>query len=148
VKHDAHERPSTATDAGFMQIGDVATRTGLSLRTVRYYEEAGLVAPSKRTAGGFRLYCEADVERLGLIKQMKPLGFSLEEMRELLDLLDELTPASSVELAAGALERLRRFASDAEERCEQLRERLAVATRFADMLRARVEQPPETGIPG
>jgi DNA-binding transcriptional MerR regulator len=73
------------------------------MRTVRYYEEFGLVAPSKRTTGGFRLYNEADVERLELIKQMKPLGFSLEEMRELLDLLDELAQASSVELAKDPL---------------------------------------------
>jgi hypothetical protein len=50
-------------------------------------------------------------------------------------------------LSAGPLERLGRFASDAEERCEQLRERLAFATRFADMLRARVEQAPEAGTP-
>ena len=64
-----------------MQIGDVAEQTGLSLRTIRYYEEAGLVTPSTRTTGGFRLYTEADADRFDLIKRMKPLGFSIEEMR-------------------------------------------------------------------
>ncbi|HUP31521.1 MAG TPA: MerR family transcriptional regulator [Gaiellaceae bacterium] len=69
------------------QIGDAAERTGLSLRTVRYYEEVGLVSPSRRSDGGFRLYCEDDVQRLLLVKRMKPLGLALDEMRELLDLL-------------------------------------------------------------
>lgn len=47
-----------------MQIGEVADRTGLSLRTLRYYEEVGQVRPSTRTSGGFRLYSETDVARL------------------------------------------------------------------------------------
>jgi MerR family copper efflux transcriptional regulator len=67
-----------------MQIGEVAARTSLSLRTIRYYEEVGLAPPSARTTGGFRLYTEGDVQRLELIKQMKPLDFSLEQMRDLL----------------------------------------------------------------
>ncbi|WP_159055930.1 MerR family transcriptional regulator, partial [Thermobifida fusca] len=73
-----------------MQIGEVAERTGLSLRTIRYYGEVGLVVPSARSKGGFRLYTESDVARLLLIKQMKPLGFSLEQTRDLLGVLDRL----------------------------------------------------------
>ena len=72
------------------QIGEVAERVGLSLRTVRHYDEAGLVVPSGRTPGGFRLYTDDDIERLALIKRMKPLGFTLDEMRELLALRDRL----------------------------------------------------------
>ena len=80
--------PSLVTEqSGLFQIGEAAERTGLSLRTVRYYEEVGLAAPSRRSDGGFRLYCEDDVQRLLLVKRMKPLGLSLDEMRELLDLL-------------------------------------------------------------
>ena len=63
-----------------MQIGEVGERTGLSLRTIRHYEEIGLVAPTARSKGGFRLYGEADVERLLLVKTMKPMEFTLEEM--------------------------------------------------------------------
>ena len=66
------------------QIGEVAEQTGLSLRTIRYYEEVGLVTPSARSAGGFRLYSETDVARLRLIRRMKPLDFSLEEMKDVL----------------------------------------------------------------
>lgn len=129
-----------------MQIGDVAERTGLSLRTIRYYEEAGLVTPSQRTTGGFRLYTENDIERLELIKQMKPLGFSLEEMRDLLHLLDELAGDVDDEAVSAALEGLGRFAQDADARCAQLREQLAIATRFAEMLRQRSAQPRRTAL--
>ena len=86
-----------------VQIGDVAERTGLSLRTIRWYEEVGLVPPSARTSGGFRLYTDADIERLELVKRMKPLDFTLEEMRDLLTTVDQLddpaTTASSVATA-------------------------------------------------
>ena len=69
------------------QIGAVAERVGLSLRTIRHYEEVGLVTPTGRSAGGFRLYTDADVDRLSQVKVMKPLGFSLEETHEVLELL-------------------------------------------------------------
>ena len=72
------------------QIGAVAERVDLSLRTVRYYEEVGLISPEKRTDGGFRLYTEENIERLLAIKQMKPLGFSVQEMRVVLEARDAL----------------------------------------------------------
>jgi DNA-binding transcriptional MerR regulator len=72
------------------QIGEVAQTVGLSLRTIRYYEEIGLVTPSGRSGGGFRLYTEADIARLGLIKDLKPVASSLETMGELLDCADRL----------------------------------------------------------
>lgn len=67
-----------------LQIGTVAEQTGLSVRTLRHYEDVGLVRPSARSAGGFRLYTADDVARLLLIRRMKPLGFTLEEMGRLL----------------------------------------------------------------
>lgn len=70
-----------------MHIGELAERTGLSLRTIRHYDEVGLLPATARTDGGFRVYSENDFERLTVIKQMKPLGFSLEEMAELLRIL-------------------------------------------------------------
>jgi DNA-binding transcriptional MerR regulator len=109
--------------AGRMQIGEVAERIGLSLRTIRYYEEVGLAVPSARSEGGFRLYVEDDVERLRVIMQMKPLGFSLEEMRELLTLLDAGPDADPARLAA--------FRDQAADRVVTLREQLATAERFA-----------------
>ncbi|MFD5278339.1 MerR family transcriptional regulator [Pseudarthrobacter sp. NPDC058362] len=70
-----------------MHIGELADRTGLSLRTIRHYDEVGLLPASSRTEGGFRVYTNADCERLLVIMQMKPLGFSLEEMAELIPVL-------------------------------------------------------------
>lgn len=83
--------PKTKEDeAALVQIGTLADRVGLSLRTVRYYEEIGLIEPAARSQGGFRLYGFEQEERLRVLKAMKPLGFSLEEMRDLVDLLDEV----------------------------------------------------------
>lgn len=115
-----------------MQIGEVAERTSLSLRTIRYYEEVGLVPPSARTQGGFRLYAEQDVARLMLIKRMKPLDFSLDEMRDLLAILDQLeegrlTPARRAHLTG----RLSLYRQIAEQRIEALRAQLDSAEAFA-----------------
>jgi MerR family transcriptional regulator, copper efflux regulator len=90
-----------------MHIGELAERTGLSLRTIRHYDDVGLLPATARTDGGFRVFSEDDFERLMVIKQMKPLGFSLEEMAEILALLaapDLASPERSGTLA-GFLER-------------------------------------------
>jgi MerR family copper efflux transcriptional regulator len=128
-----YEESVTATPRGdLMQIGQVAERTGLSLRTIRFYEENGLVVPTARSDGGFRLYSEADVARLEVVKRMKPLGFSLEEMQELLALLHDLEHASAGR--SELLDRLRMFHEAATARVTALREQLAVAEGFAGNL--------------
>ncbi|MCZ2815599.1 MerR family transcriptional regulator [Modestobacter sp. VKM Ac-2984] len=119
-----------------MQIGQVAERIGLSLRTIRFYEENGLVVPTSRTEGGFRLYSEADVARFEVIKRMKPLGFSLEEMQELLTLLHDLEQATGDR--AQLLARLQEFHEAAVARVAALREQLAVAEGFAGTLADRL----------
>ncbi len=75
------------SSSNLLQIGEAAEQVGLSLRTVRYWEEIGLVEPEARSKGGFRLYSEADLARLLVVKAMKPLGLTLEQMREILDLV-------------------------------------------------------------
>jgi DNA-binding transcriptional MerR regulator len=125
-----------ATDReGLLQIGQVADRTGLSLRTIRFYEENGLVRPTSRTDGGFRLYSADDVARLEVIKRMKPLGFTLEEMQELLALLADLARTPEDE---GLVDRLRMFHEAASARVAALHEQLAVAEGFAADLAARL----------
>ncbi|MFF5255554.1 MerR family transcriptional regulator [Streptomyces leeuwenhoekii] len=132
-----------------MQIGEVAERTGLSLRTIRHYEEAGLVIPSARSKGGFRLYTESDVERLMVIRRMKPLGFSLEEMRDLLEITDRLgatdDPPVGEELQR-LRDRLDAYRVMADERVESLRTRLEMAEDFAATLRRRL--PTDAPRPG
>lgn len=108
-----------------LQIGEVADRTGLSLRTVRYYEEVGLVVPSMRTGGGFRLYAEDEVHRLALIKQLKPLDFTLDELRDLLQIRDALSSSETKGAEREALAaRLADYVTAAKQRCEKLRDRL------------------------
>ncbi|MET9593507.1 MerR family transcriptional regulator [Streptomyces sp. NPDC006516] len=131
-----------------MQIGEVARRTELSLRTIRHYEESGLVVPSARSRGGFRLYTEGDVARLMVIRRMKPLGFTLDEMRDLLEAVDRLdageAPDAGEPLAAGErealLERVRAYERSAAEQVAKLRTQLARAEEFALTLRTRLER--------
>ncbi|GAA2574671.1 MerR family transcriptional regulator [Streptomyces lienomycini] len=124
-----------------MQIGEVASRTELSLRTIRHYEETGLVVPSARSQGGFRLYTEADVARLMVIRRMKPLGFTLDEMRDLLEATDRLDRGAG-ELPADErerlLERVRAFERAARQRVAELRTKLARAEEFAQTLADRL----------
>lgn len=124
-----------------MQIGELADRITLSLRTIRYYEEVGLVRPSARTPGGFRLYTEADALRFETIKRMKPLDFSLEEMRDLLQVLDRLgDPALAAEEREQLVERLVMYRLAVEERSRRLQEQLAVAEDFQANLIAEIDR--------
>ncbi|MEV5357682.1 MerR family transcriptional regulator [Streptomyces sp. NPDC052693] len=129
-------------DSKHMQIGEVAARTELSLRTIRHYEETGLVIPSARSQGGFRLYTETDVARLMVIRRMKPLGFTLEQMRDLLDATDRLDRGDALDADEREvlLERVRTYQQAAAEQVEKLRIQLARAEDFAATLSARLER--------
>ncbi len=119
---------------GLLQIGDVAERTGLSLRTVRHYEEVGLLPPAERSPGGFRLYHDAAVQRLLVVKQMKPLEFTLEEMRELLEALDELRLGPEHTRRRELLDVLAAYQRRVAERVDTLRVRLLGAKALQDSL--------------
>lgn len=73
--------------APLMRIGALAERSGRTERTLRFYEELGLVAPAARTKGGFRLYDEGALLRIEWISRLQDLGFSLPEVKEFLDAL-------------------------------------------------------------
>lgn len=127
--------------ASNLKIGEVAERTGLSLRTIRYYEEVGLVVPSSRTGGGFRLYSNADVARFEVIKRMKPLDFSLEEMRDLLAILHELDqPDVPAAVRARLVDQLAMYRVAAEERCRSLSAQLATAQEFSASLSGEIDR--------
>ncbi len=86
-----------------LKIGQVAKRAGVSVRTLHYYEEIGMLGPVDRTASGHRFYGRGAVERLQQIKGLQQLGFSLSEVNELLS-GGGVVPAR---LVADQLERLR-----------------------------------------
>jgi DNA-binding transcriptional MerR regulator len=121
---------------GTMHIGELGERSGLSLRTLRHYDEIGLVSASGRTEGGFRLYTEDDYDRLILIRRMKPLGYTLEQMAELLEIIDALPTASSAR-DSDLRERLQFFVEETIARRGTLRSQLDMADEFLTLLRSR-----------
>lgn len=113
-----------------MQIGEVAARTELSLRSLRHWEEVGLLRPSGRTEGGFRLYTEADVEKILVIRRMKPLGFTLEQMRAAMRDIEALRDQEATEGPTEARQRLAGLLEDAAERRAKLDRQLTMADEF------------------
>lgn len=116
-----------------MHIGELADKTGLSLRTIRHYDEVGLLKASGRTEGGFRIYSRDDLSRLILIRRMKPLGFSLEEMTDLLRIIDVLDGEGTRDAVVRS--ELETFIAQAVERRAKLEEQLAMADEFLELLR-------------
>ena len=131
---------------GAMHIGELASRTGLSLRTVRHWEAIGLISASGRTDGGFRIFTERDVSRLLIIRSLKPCDFALEELQELMGLYDALVAGTLLptELAA-ARARFLETVAEADRRLKMQRERLITAELAVTLLRAagEPEAPPE-----
>ncbi len=74
--------------AGVIKRGELARRSGCNLETIRYYEKIGLLTEPDRSEGGHRLYAATDQARLGFILRGRELGFSIDELRGLLELVD------------------------------------------------------------
>ncbi len=88
----------------YVQIGQVAERTGLTQRTLRFYEEKGLLNPPTRMEGGFRLYSEEDIQRIEHVVQLKQnLGFSLADIKEMIEAEEAISAlrAQYKELSSG-----------------------------------------------
>ena len=108
-------------------IGTLATRAGVSIDTVRYYERGGLLAPKTRLASGYRRYSDLEVARLRFIRRAQALGFSLKEVKDLLA-LSNLRDVARVKRAAqekladvqeriASLERVRKGLADLIAAC-------------------------------
>ncbi|MDP2012782.1 MAG: MerR family transcriptional regulator [Actinomycetota bacterium] len=128
----------TPHEPDLVQIGVLAERVGLSMRTVRYYEEVGLVVPSTRSPGGFRLFGPAEEERLRVLKTLKPLGFSLEEMRNLVQILDAVTKADAA-TRAKLLKELTSLHADLDQRRTRLQQQLKSADELSHALQRAEE---------
>lgn len=115
----------------FLQIGEAAERANLTQRTLRYYEEKGLLAPPTRMEGGFRLYSPEDMERIERIRQLKELlGFSLAEIKEMLDAEDV-----RLQIRAGW-----RADADAAEKAEKLRRAREVTLHQIQLIDQKMEK--------
>jgi MerR family transcriptional regulator, mercuric resistance operon regulatory protein len=96
-------------NGGALQIGEVARRTALSVDSIRFYERQRLLPAPERSVGRFRLYTSADIVRLQFIREMQGLGFTLREIKQLLDLRTHGVEACSAvhDLVAGKLNEVR-----------------------------------------
>ncbi|MBX6391692.1 MAG: MerR family transcriptional regulator [Frankia sp.] len=126
-----HSPSAAGAERDVYQIGDVADKVTLSLRTTRFYAEAGLLAAVGRDVGGAPLYDDEAVNRLLLVKKMKPLGFALEEMRALIALREEATsPATPPERRAELVDRLQAWVELGEQKLRSLEEQVRIAESF------------------
>ena len=93
-----------------MNIGTVAERSGVPPKSIRYYESIGLIQPAERRSNGYRSYSQHDMQTLAFIKRARGLGFSVEEVRDLLDLWRDRSRKSAAvkEMAAQHVEALDR----------------------------------------
>jgi DNA-binding transcriptional MerR regulator len=113
-------------------IGEVAKETGLSLRTIRYYEELGLLRPKSRTAGHFRLYTESDIVRLRAIQTLKELGYPLKEIQEVMK--SASTSRTGHELVTSILHDLQKQEELARKQLKRCRETLKSIDTASELL--------------
>nr|AXV46725.1 MerR family transcriptional regulator [Arthrobacter sp.] len=128
------DTPTPAADGRRMHIGDLAEATGLSQRTIRHYDEVGLLPATTRSEGGFRIYTDSDLQRMLVIRSMKPLGFTLEEMGDLLDTVDTLA-ADATDVKARA--KLAEFIDQANAKRAKLALNLSRADSFIQDLQGK-----------
>src|SRR5215204_4330082 len=99
-----------------LKVGDLARRTGLTVRTLHHYDAIGLLRPSLHTEAGYRLYTAGDIARLQQVLSLRQLGFSLDQVRDCLD-RDGFSP---VEVIGRHLARLREQIDMQRKLCERL----------------------------
>lgn len=116
-----------------MKIGEVARRAGIPIDTVRYYERNGLLPPPARRASGYRDYHDSDIARLNFVLRAKALGFTLIEIRELLQLSDA---------AEGDMANIRGLAAS---KLQDIEQRIAQLARVRDALKGLVDACPGRG---
>jgi MerR family transcriptional regulator, mercuric resistance operon regulatory protein len=110
-------------------IGELSRRTGVNIETIRYYEKVGLVPPPPRTEGGHRLYPDGHLKRLAFIRRSRELGFTVDEIRNLLGLVEGRYTCGEVQAIAlmhlkdirrkiAGLRRMERTLAETTARCE------------------------------
>ena len=141
----AHKRNSGAATSSepYLQIGEVADRIGVTQRTLRFYEEKGLLKPPSRMEGGFRLYSEEDIQRVEQIRRLRQLlGFTLAEIKEMVDAEEvkmQLRAQYRPEAAASQKKaQLMRAIEVTERQCDLIRQKLGALTQMQIELEERI----------
>lgn len=118
-------------EGAYLQIGEVAERLGVTQRTLRFYEEKGLLKPPGRMEGGFRLYSEEDVRRVEQVKQLQRLlGLSLAEIKEMVE-AEEIKNQIRAEYRKDA---------EAGQKRRQIDAVLNLTEKQVDIIRQKIEQ--------
>jgi MerR family copper efflux transcriptional regulator len=123
---------------GLTRVGEVADKLKVSTRTIKYYEELGLIKLGKRSPGGFRLYGEEAVERLRRILKMKGMGFSLTAVREILAVREVAEETDKVVVLNKVVKRLEEQEQEVAEKIRQMREEIGHAEDLVRELRRDV----------
>ncbi len=116
-------------------IGVLSERSGVNIETIRYYERVGLLPRPARSGGGYRLYQAGDADRLCFVRRARDLGFSLDEIRRLLDLADQKSRSC------------RRVHDIATEHLTQVRQKIADLRRMERILGAMVKTCAQGTVP-
>jgi DNA-binding transcriptional MerR regulator len=105
------------------RIGDLAKQAGVKVVTIRYYEQAGLLPACERTAGNYRVYAQEHLQRLNFVRRCRELGFSLEQIRDLLLLSAAQSPtcADVCGVAANHLKEVESKITDLKRLASELR---------------------------
>ena len=126
-----------------MRIGDLAKRAGTTMRTIRYYEQRGLIEPARRTKGGFRLYQEEEVHKLHLIRRLKVLDMPLAQVKAFFD--ERHRGRTAAEIAPSLQEVLREQLQEMERRIAQYRAMQDSARETIEILDVCTHCPHEPG---
>jgi DNA-binding transcriptional MerR regulator len=134
------EQGRLVSRSDLLTIGELAERSGINVRTIKFWEEKGLIAPHRRTEGGFRLYKPGDVVVLSFIKDLQSFNYTLAEIGNILGLAGPDLGVTDADLAARAVGDLEKTAAALEYLIERMREMreasVRVETVFARRLRA------------
>jgi len=122
-----------------LRIGELAARAGFTAKTLRYYEDIGVIRPDGRSGSGYRLYEDAAIERLRFVRRARGLGLRLEDIARILEIGDEgrVPCEHAMAIVDGELGRI----------AEQMK-RLRELTRGLRALRSRIAQALESGAAG
>ena len=134
------EKGRYVSRSDFLTIGELADRSGINVRTIKFWEEKGLITPHRRTDGGFRLYQPGDVGLLSFIKDLQAFNYTLNEIGTILGLAGRDLSVTDAGLAEMPLEELEKAGAALEYLVERMREvrdaSARVETVFARRLRA------------
>ena len=131
------------THAKLMRIGDLAKRAGTTMRTIRYYEERGLIEPARRSKGGFRLYEEEELRKLHLIRSLKILDMPLAQVKAFFD--ERHRGRTAAEIAPSLQGVLREHVQEMGRRIAQYRAMQDSARETIEILDACTRCPYEPG---